>query len=76
MKRFPRPSGETPCSRAVRLTMDAYATWLRICDWVTALVTEGMLTDDFPEYDWRACYEWGDSPARAVSGAVTRFLSR
>lgn len=56
--------------------MDAYATWLRICDWVTALVTEGMLTDDFPEYDWRACYEWGDSPARAVSGAVTRFLSR
>lgn len=54
--------------------MDAYAAWLKICDWITAFVTEGMMTDDFPEYDWRAAYEWGDSPQRAVSGAVTLYL--
>lgn len=50
--------------------MDTYAAWLKVCDWVTAFVTEGMMTDDFPDYDWRACWHWGDSPTQAVSGAV------
>lgn len=48
----------------------AYSSWLRICDTITAFVTEGMMTDDFPDYDWRECFEWGESPAAAVSGAV------
>lgn len=52
--------------------MDAYAAWLKICDWVTAMVTEGMMHDDFPEYDWYESFQWGDNPVRAVSGAVTR----
>lgn len=52
--------------------MDAFAAWLRICDSVTAFVTEGMMTDDFPEYDWYSCFEYGDHPAQAVSGALFR----
>lgn len=52
----------------------AYSSWLRICDTITAFATEGMMTDDFPDYDWRACFEWGDPPAAAVSGAVAQFF--
>ena len=52
--------------------MDAYAGWLKLCDWVLGFCAEGMMTDDFPDYDWAACFEWGDSPAQAVSGALYR----
>jgi hypothetical protein len=52
--------------------MDAFAAWLKICDWLTAFVTEGMMTDDFPDYDWRSAFDWGDPPQVAVSGAVVR----
>lgn len=31
------------------------------------------MTDDFPDYDWHASYAWGDTPERAVFGAVTRL---
>lgn len=50
--------------------MDAYTGWLKMCDWVTAFVTEGMMTDDFPDYDWHASYSWGDTPLTAVRGAL------
>lgn len=52
--------------------MDAYAAWLRICDVLAALATEGCMTDDFPEYPWRAFFERGDDPVRAVRGAIVR----
>lgn len=50
--------------------MDAFAAWVRVCDWLLAVCTEGMMHDDFPDYDWRACFDWGDPPANAVSGVV------
>lgn len=52
--------------------MGTFAAWIRVCDWLTAVCTEGMMTDDFPEYDWRGAWEWGDHPTRAVSGALFR----
>ena len=51
--------------------MDAYAVWLRMCDWLTAFETEGMMHDDFPDYDWRGCYTWGDTPFEAVTGILS-----
>lgn len=53
--------------------MDTYAAWLKVCDWLTATVTGGMMTDDFPDYDWRGAFEWGDHPTFAVRGCVTNF---
>lgn len=50
--------------------MDAFAAWLKVCDWLVAFATGGMMTDDFPEYPWLECYEWGDHPVRAVQGAL------
>jgi hypothetical protein len=55
--------------------MDAYTVWLRVCDWIAAYWTEGSMTDDFPEYDWRGAYEWGDDPVRAVRGAIGVYTS-
>lgn len=52
--------------------MDAYAGWLKLCDWIAGFCTEGMMHDDFPEYDWHDSFDWGDSPAQAVSGALWR----
>ncbi len=51
--------------------MDTFAAWVKVCDWVMAFVTEGMMTDDFPDFDWRAAFEWGDTPQAAVRGAIT-----
>lgn len=31
------------------------------------------MTDDFPDYDWRAAYDWGDTPVRAVMGALHKL---
>lgn len=52
-----------------------YAAWLRICDWLMALASEGMMTDDFPDYDWLGCWRWGDHPAQAVRGALERLAA-
>lgn len=52
--------------------MDAFAAWVRVCDWVMAFATEGMMTDDFPDFDWRSAFEWGCTPYMAVRGAITR----
>jgi hypothetical protein len=55
--------------------MDTFAAWMKVCDWIAAIVTGGMMTDDFPDYDWRSSWEWGDHPAQAVRAAATREVS-
>jgi hypothetical protein len=49
--------------------------WLRACDVLLAFATEGMMTDDFPDYDWFEAHAWGDPPEIAVQGAVERYLA-
>lgn len=44
--------------------------WLKLCDWIAALVTEGMMTDDFPDFDWHGAWVWGEHPSRAVGAAL------
>lgn len=51
--------------------MDAYAAWLKVCDWLAAVATEGMMHDDFPDFDWLEAYEWGDHPAVAVKACLS-----
>jgi hypothetical protein len=55
--------------------MGTFAAWIRACDRLVAYATEGMMTDDFPMYDWRSCYEWGDTPEAAVLGVLTRLAA-
>lgn len=46
-----------------------YAEWMSWCDRLFALEAEGRMTEDV-DYDWRAAYEWGETPRDAVHGAV------
>jgi len=51
----------------------SYSAWRDLCDKVAALVTEGRLTEDLADDAyWRESWEWGDTPDRAVRGAVAR----
>jgi hypothetical protein len=51
----------------------AYGMWLDRCDKLLALLTEGQMTDDFPDYDWRSAWSWGEDPRRAVMAAVVQY---
>lgn len=53
--------------------MDGYTMWIWVCDWLIAVCTGGMMHDDFPEYPWHECWEWGEHPTSAVSGALHRL---
>lgn len=48
----------------------AYDAWLDMCDRIAGLMGEGRMTDDFPDFDWAAAYAWGETPVRAVMGAL------
>jgi hypothetical protein len=48
---------------------------MAMCDRMTAMLTGGMMTDDFPDYDWRAAYAWGEDPGHAARNALKNLES-
>ena len=46
-------------------TYSTYAAYMQAVDKIL-LRRYGLTHDDFEDYCWRSCYDWGDSPSHAI----------